>query len=158
MTLLMGCKFHMNLNFKLLPITYSSSFINFSSLLHCHINTAYRCINTIIIWKPHVNIQPNFWVLLGVNFRNQKIFFPDFPLQPADAPLFKFNYIPSKVRAFLLSRDFVTAAAENLREGAILMEGKRNLITACLLLLRDVRGNCYIWLIFLAKFFNCFVI
>lgn len=92
------------------------------------------------------------------NFEKWEDFFPDSPLQLADATLFKFNYIPWRARAFPLPRGLVTAPQREFGGGRSSRGEEKNGITACLLLLRDARGNCYIWLRFLAKFFNCFVI
>lgn len=60
---------------------------------------------------PYRNTCQQLARFLGIaqsNFEKWEDFFPDFPLQPADATLYTFNYIALTVRVFPLSRSFVT--------------------------------------------------
>ena len=78
---------------------------------------------------PHGNSCQRLAGFLGIaqsNFEKWEDFFPDFPLQPDDATLYKFNYIALTIRVFPLSRGFCNSStAENLGEGAVLAEGRK---------------------------------
>lgn len=59
---------------------------------------------------PHGNSCQHLAGFLGIaqsNFEKWEDFFPDFPLQPDDATLYKFNYTALTIRVFPLSRGFV---------------------------------------------------
>lgn len=90
---------------------------------------------------------------LGVTFRNQRIFFSYFPIQSGSVTLFTFYYVPFGIRAVPLLAVLVTALNLTAQGWCSSVGGKENSIAMFLFLLGDVRGNGYIWLIFLAQLF-----
>lgn len=123
------------------------------------INIGHKCIAAGIPWQGHTHSSERFLRLVQSDF------------QKAEACSFQLLLSPELMQHHLnlitIHRDwglFHFQAAVCLICSGELWGGcdsggrKKNYIAACLLPVRDVRGSCYIWLLFFAKFFNCFVI